>query len=187
MLPVYIKHQNVVLRDYKETDIEDEIRWYSTETEWQNYDAPWENNSITEYEIRRRRKSRIANLPNRTKITSLEIDTEDGVHIGWVSLYYIDQRYMYTVVKNNAIGVAIGIDICESKYWGKGYGTAAFSYWLDYVRKHYDFDVYTQTWSGNIRMISLAKRLGFKLINTSKEIRYINGEKYDSLTFSLYD
>ncbi len=37
-----IKYQNVVLRDMRESDIEDEIRWNTVETQWAQWDAPWE-------------------------------------------------------------------------------------------------------------------------------------------------
>ena len=36
------KFRNVVLRDMGEADIEDEIRWNTVETQWAQWDAPWE-------------------------------------------------------------------------------------------------------------------------------------------------
>ena len=32
----------IVLRDMIESDIEDYVRWFTTETEWSDWDAPWE-------------------------------------------------------------------------------------------------------------------------------------------------
>jgi len=32
----------LILRDMKESDIEDYVRWFTTETEWGNWDSPWE-------------------------------------------------------------------------------------------------------------------------------------------------
>ena len=37
-----IEFENIILRDMTESDIEDYIRWFTTETEWSNTDAPWE-------------------------------------------------------------------------------------------------------------------------------------------------
>lgn len=37
-----IKFENIILRDMIESDIEDYVRWFTTETEWSNTDAPWE-------------------------------------------------------------------------------------------------------------------------------------------------
>lgn len=31
---MYIKYQNIILRDMIESDIEDYVRWFTTETEW---------------------------------------------------------------------------------------------------------------------------------------------------------
>ena len=37
------RDRNVVLRDMREADIEDEIRWNTLETQWAQWDAPWES------------------------------------------------------------------------------------------------------------------------------------------------
>ena len=35
-------YQDIILRDMCEADIEDDIRWNMQETEWGDWDAPWE-------------------------------------------------------------------------------------------------------------------------------------------------
>ena len=37
-----IKFENIILRDMIESDIEDYVRWFTVEREWENWDAPWE-------------------------------------------------------------------------------------------------------------------------------------------------
>ena len=37
-----IEFENIVLRDMAESDIEDYVRWFTTETAWSKTDAPWE-------------------------------------------------------------------------------------------------------------------------------------------------
>ena len=37
-----IKNENIILRDMIESDIDDYVRWFTTETEWSLWDAPWE-------------------------------------------------------------------------------------------------------------------------------------------------
>ena len=37
-----IKFENIILRDMIASDIEDYVRWFTTETEWSKADAPWE-------------------------------------------------------------------------------------------------------------------------------------------------
>ncbi len=44
-------------------------------------------------------------------------------------------------------------------------------------------ELYTQTWSGNVRMLRCAEKLGFIECDRDVGIREIDGEKYDGLTF----
>ena len=37
-----IEFNDIILRDMIESDIEDYVRWFTTETEWSSTDAPWE-------------------------------------------------------------------------------------------------------------------------------------------------
>ena len=37
-----IEYKDIILRDMTEADIEDDIRWNTVETDWSNWDAPWE-------------------------------------------------------------------------------------------------------------------------------------------------
>lgn len=46
--------------------------------------------------------------------------------------------------------------------------------------------IYIQTWSGNIPMISLAKKIGFQEYNRDKDMRGVKGEKYNRVTLCLY-
>ena len=45
--------------------------------------------------------------------------------------------------------------------------------------------IYTQTWSGNVRMIGLAEKLGFEEYRRKKGLRTVAGKPYDGLTFRL--
>ncbi len=45
--------------------------------------------------------------------------------------------------------------------------------------------IYTQTWSENIRVIGLMKKLGFEECNCEKGFRIVRGKPYDGLTFKL--
>ena len=46
-------------------------------------------------------------------------------------------------------------------------------------------DIYTQTWSGNERMVHIAEKIGFEEYRRKKEFRLVRGKKYDGLTFRL--
>ena len=49
-----IEFENIVLRDMIESDIEDYVRWFTVEREWENWDAPWEKED-TDAEAERKR------------------------------------------------------------------------------------------------------------------------------------
>lgn len=46
-------------------------------------------------------------------------------------------------------------------------------------------ELYTQTWSGNVRMIRCAEKLGFVECNRNIGTREVDRQKYDGLTFRL--
>ena len=46
-------------------------------------------------------------------------------------------------------------------------------------------ELYVQTWSGNVRMIRCAEKLGFKECKRNVGTRKVNGQKYDGLTFKI--
>ena len=37
-----IEYRDIVLRDCREEDIEDELRWMNAQTQWMDEDTPWE-------------------------------------------------------------------------------------------------------------------------------------------------
>lgn len=81
--------------------------------------------------------------------------------------------------------IAIGLDIPEENARRKGVATRAIYQYLEYFKSSGYNQIYTQTWSGNIRMINLAKKVGFIEVNRYEKIREVRGEKYDALTFMI--
>ncbi len=177
----------IILRDMKEEDIDDYIKWFVDDgegfTEWMNYDAPWEDKissdcdeeraSWTEYYLA------VKDYPDSAPRWKFEIEV-DGKHIGWVSAYD-DLEY----VENPDNTLAIGIDIPEKQFWGNGIGTEALSMFIDYYRSHGVEKLYIQTWSGNERMMRVIEKLGFREYFRKKNYREVNGRKYDAVTFIL--
>ncbi len=78
---------------------------------------------------------------------------------------------------------AIGIDICENEFWSKGIGTAALKIFMNYHLNMGYQELYTQTWSGNVAMIKTALKLGFQICSIKKNVREVDGKRYDALTF----
>ncbi len=90
-----IKYKDIILRDYQETDIADDIRWMTVETAWQDWDAPWEKDEEFDADkFRTKMLKRLETKPEDSDFRwAFEIDTKDGVHIGGVNSYLIDAEY----------------------------------------------------------------------------------------------
>ena len=76
---------------------------------------------------------------------------------------------------------AVGIDICEPDVQGKG--TRALLAFLGHHFSDGADALCTQTWSGNVRMIRCAEKLGFAECDRKAGIREVNGQRCDGLTF----
>ncbi len=189
-----LKYHNIILRDMEERDIADEIRWNTVQTEWGLWDAPWETEEelkAFDPEVHRQKELEWIAGPKPDHRRCLEIDTWDGVHLGAVSCYCIDgdcnwlEKAPDAGEERQKARWAVGLDICEPSYWNGGWGAQALA---AFIRYHLDggcTELYTQTWSGNVRMTALAEKLGFRECRREAGIRQVRGETYDALTFRL--
>ena len=186
--------KDLILRDITEADLARHLHWETVETEWQLWDGPWEYEGLTDEERLseayayvdklRARMERLRTLPPDAPRTTFHI-AEKGASdcaIGWMNSYCIDGDFNYTAGEGAA---AIGIDIPEPAARGKGYGTQALGAFIAYLLDTGCDTVYTQTWSGNERMIHLAEKLGFELCCRKPGLRLVRGQRYDGLTFRL--
>ncbi len=183
-------YQDIILRDMCEADIEDDIRWNMQETEWGDWDAPWEPIEPMEPDsYRQKERERLAaqTLPGHR--LEFEIDTADGVHLGTITTYCLREDFNWrenpAETEQTEAYWGIGIDIKEPAYWSHGLGAQALS---AFVRYHLDGGyehLYIQTWSGNFRMVGLAEKLGFQECKRNRGYWQVRGKFYDGLTFRL--
>ena len=181
-----IRYKSIVLRDMVEADIEDYVRWFTTEREWENWDAPWEKEDSSEEAERKswtEYYDSVKALPDDVRRWKFEIEV-DGRHIGWVSSYPIDESYEWVdeVREGQKLHRAVGICICESAVWGGGIGTDALRAFIRYWFSNGETELYTQTWSGNARMLRCAEKLGFVECRRRVGVREVRGARYDALT-----
>lgn len=169
--------RKVILKKFKEEDIKDYYSWYTEHIEWQKWDAPWVERKFDKDSIIKKRK----NNNSKNPIMTFEIYTIKNEHIGWVNAYFIDNKYMPVNEKTEKI--AIGLDIPNKKYRCQGAGTEALELFIEHFKNNSMKSIYVQTWSGNLRMIKVAEKLGFKEINRYKDKRIVDNKKYDALTF----
>jgi len=188
---IIIETENLILRDFIESDLQKRTEWETTDREWQKWDGPWEYEGLTVEQEQANLAEYIESLRKFAQKMSLKKDEdmrysfqlevkESGEYIGWISCYCIDEDYTYTDADGK---YAFGIDIPSQACRGKGYGYEAFHAVIGYLTAHGMSEIYTQTWSGNARMIALAKKLGFVEICRKKDYRTVDGKKYDGLTF----
>ncbi len=185
-----IRYRDIILRDLRESDIEDEIRWNTVETAWMDWDGPdlqpdkpFEEAACRVECLELLKKSRVG-LRN-----SFELDTADGRHIGTVSSYPTGSNFQHLNWKEakerDEFWYTLGISICESGLWSRGLGTQALAAFCRHFLNHGKTNLRLQTWSGNVRMVRCAEKVGFREINRFVGNRHIRGGVYDGLTFQL--
>ena len=183
-----IRCESIVLRDMIETDIDDYVRWFTTETEWAGWDAPWEP---VECDEAAQRAEWTEYFESAKQLSDDELRWKfeieyNGRHIGWVSSYLINEDYEWIAANHVKDGQkvhrVVGIDICEKSIWGNGIGTAALKAFIQYCVDNGSEEIYAQTWSGNERMLRCAAKLGFEVCGRNVGTREVRGARYDGLT-----
>ena len=182
---VILETERLVLRDFTRADIAKRIEWETVDRDWLDWDAPWERENDPPLEEIVKDLEAFADMigamkPGDKRYSFQIVVKETGEYIGWISCYCIDDNYDYT--DDDAL-FAFGIDIPPQSCRGKGYGYEAFKAVIEYLQSKGMKEIYTQTWSGNTRMIALAEKLGFREICRKKDYREVRGKKYDGLTF----
>ena len=187
-----IRFKDIILREYRESDIEDEIRWNTIETEWALWDAPWEmEEELSRFDPDKFRQRELESLkkPAEGFRWGMEVDTAHRIHIGSVNTYLTDEDYQWIkqkdVKEGQKVFYTVGIEINNPAYWGKGLGTQALAAYIGYHLDNDHCDICLQTWSGNVRMIKSAEKLGFVECKREIGIRRVRGGIYDGLTFCL--
>ena len=153
-----IEGTSVILRTAVPADLDDYARWSDPNLKAWQYDGPWYHSGDKGQATRKR----TVDLEQTPPYKRLEIETREGVHLGWLVVYQKD---------NDPHMTEIGIDIVEEAYWEKGLGTEALFLWVDYLFRERGLTrIGFSTWVGNQRMIAVGLKLGF-----AEECRIRNG------------
>ncbi len=177
------------MRDCLKSDIADEIRWFKEETAWIKADTPWESVvPIDEQELKNQVLDVISSTRPADLRSRLEIETQ-GKHIGFVCSYPLDYNFepiQYGKAEGNAKKYcALGIEICEPAFWGKGLGRQVLAATIRYYQDNGFNDFYLETWSGNTRMLKCAQKLGFYICKQIPAFRQASGIDYDAVILLL--
>lgn len=185
-----ISFDNIILRDYQLSDVEDEVRWTNVDTAWFYADTPWATmEKVDADELRADMIEIMESMPEDAIRWRFEIEV-DGRHIGMVSSYYLDENFEYTpwdsidqsknAEGNNSIRT-LGIEICEMDCWGKGIGTKALTAFMEYYRSLGEYRFLLETWSGNKRMLGCARKLGFVEVKRRQDTHIVDGNEFEEL------
>ncbi|MCL2169287.1 MAG: GNAT family N-acetyltransferase [Defluviitaleaceae bacterium] len=189
-----LSYKNIILRPLLESDLAGWQDWYTRETEWTNWNAPWWKDAEGYCPKKYAEDGMQARLDELAYYESsvpdvyvrLQIMTDCGRHIGSVSRACDPNIYSLDSVKGDDDRLKLGIVIPPNDVRGKGYGKNALTLWMAYLFESLPVDVlYTQTWSGNLPMIALAEKVGFAEHMRREGIRKVRGEVYDAVGFSV--
>ncbi|MCL2593301.1 MAG: GNAT family N-acetyltransferase [Defluviitaleaceae bacterium] len=113
-------------------------------------------------------------LPNVPGLLIIEVD---GELIGIVDADWVDK---------NSNWLEAGIIIYKPEYWGGGYGTEAFKLFIDYLFTNTSLHrLGMSTWSGNIRMMKAAKKIGMVEEARILQARIVDGKYYDAIKMGI--
>jgi RimJ/RimL family protein N-acetyltransferase len=176
-----ISGKRLALRDMHIPDLEAFSYWMQPGHEWQKTDGPYYPHP-SEQEIAEM-VSKLAEFIGSQNWPDLRqrfvvVDIQGDNVIGMVTRYWISKETNWT---------AIGISIYDPEFWGKGYGSEALGLWCQYLFDHEPKFVRLdlRTWSGNIGMIKVAQKLGFKEEAVFRMARIVEGEYYDGLGYGI--
>lgn len=169
--------EKVLLREATEEDINELYYWKYEEKkqEAKKWNAPY----ITEEKLTKKEYMNLLDkehelFPGVPRLLAVIIDKKA---VGTVSCYWLDKQTNW---------LETGIVIYDSNYWSGGYGTEAYRMWIDFLFESTHLHrLGMSTWSGNIRMIKTAAKIGMKEEARIREARIVNSERFDSIKMGM--
>ncbi len=172
---------NLIIRELEMKDLPDYLYWNHPFREFHKYNGPYygrkSEEELKKYveEMKEQFRNGASNVLKNKKMIANK-DTDEI--IGQVNWYWKSEETLW---------MEIGIVIFNENYWGKGIGYEALKLWIDEI-----FDenpklvrLGLSTWSGNLRMMHLAEKLGFVKEAVYRKARIVNNEYYDSISYGI--
>lgn len=180
--PTWSQEGNRVrLRDWTLSDLDTFRSWNKGHHPWMDLNGPYYARQSTEEfeESMERITQKIAEgdwrRPQRTLVIA---DKESNALLGTVSRYWQSKETNW---------LSIGLVVYDDAHWGKGIGKAALELWISYLFETMPELVRLdmRTWSGNVGMMRLAEKLGFKEEARFRMARIVKGKYYDGMGYGL--
>lgn len=171
----------VVLRDWVPEDLPRYREFQRPDQEWQRLDGPYYRRSTPD-EIDlflERLEERIVagDWPNPRQVVAIAAGDTNEL-IGRVNRYWQSEETQW---------LSIGIVIYDDATWGQGLGYEALGLWCDYLLETMPELVRLdlRTWSGNLGMMRLAEKLGFREEARFRKARVVEGRHYDGMGYGV--
>jgi putative hydrolase of HD superfamily len=178
---VELRGRRIKLRDWQEPDLEGFAYWLGPDHRWHELDGPYYPrpgpDEIQARVLAVRRGIETGDLPTpRTSLAIADLATDEL--IGRVVWYWQSQETDW---------LSLGITIFDPEHWSRGLGFEALGLWGDYL--WYTMPAIVRldlrTWSGNLGMIHLAEKLGFREDARFRKARLVGGTRHDSLGYGV--
>ncbi|MDP5274858.1 GNAT family N-acetyltransferase [Chengkuizengella axinellae] len=176
---IYLVGSKVILRDLTLNDIKSIYDWtyLAKDREHLKWNAPYHDVKPMSYEQFLIQEQEHLNRVNTERVRNKLVIEADGKLIGRVGWYWVDETTNW---------LCNGLVIFDSNYWSGGYGTDAFEMWTNFIFENMNVArVGISTWSGNERMIRLARKVGMVEEGCIRKARIVKGKYYDSIKMGV--
>lgn len=172
---------DIAIRRLEFKDLDDYFYWNHPSREFHKFNGPYykkdNEEELKEYVNELKEKFQ-KNEKDIFKNKRMIVNKNTDELIGQVNWYWVSQETLWA---------EIGIVIFNENYWGNGIGYKALKMWIDKVfADNPEFiRIGLSTWSGNLRMMKLAEKLGLKKEAVYKKARIVNNEYYNSISYGI--
>ncbi len=175
------KSINLIIRELEMKDLNDYLYWNHPSREFHKFNGPYygrkNEEELTKY-IEEMKELLLKGEINVLKNKKIIVNKDTDEIIGQVNWYWKSEETLW---------MEVGIVIFNEDYWGKGIGYKALRMWIDDIfnEKPELVRLGLSTWSGNLRMMSLAEKLGLTKEAVYRKARIVNNEYYDAISYGI--
>lgn len=169
------------LRDWRLEDLDLYADWLQPHHRWHQLDGPYYARPTPEgiIDIIKNLRQRLSKGDFPTPRLRLVIaDQATDRFLGTMSWYWVSQETDW---------LAVGIVIHDPSEWGQGRGYEALGLWSEYLLHTLPQIVRLdlRTWSGNLGMMRLAEKVGYREEARFRKARIVDGAYYDALGYGI--
>lgn len=176
-----IEGKQIVIRDWILEDLSVYEYWQTKDLEWKKWNGPYYplvSAEELQQELKKRRENILQKNFSNPRQFLVIADKNSNNFLGTVSWYWQSKETNW---------LSNGIVIHDTKHRSKGIGFEALGLWNQYLFDNMPDIVRLdlRTWSGNLKMMRLAEKLGYTLEARFRKARIVEGEYFDSIGYGI--